>query len=89
MSAAPSLVYRETFLRNRLRPDWREVVRRYGDLLEQLTAETTADLLAREAWHWHRVASDLAHGMAASCQIATGEWPAEPGEALAGEVGDP
>ena len=37
--SAGSLVYRETFLRDRFTPDRRETVRRYGEILEELTAD--------------------------------------------------
>lgn len=44
MSAGPSLVYRETFLRDRLSPERRAVVRAFGDILEELTLEVVAML---------------------------------------------
>jgi hypothetical protein len=39
MSAAPTLVYRETFLRERFRADQRKLMRRHGELLNALTSE--------------------------------------------------
>lgn len=39
MSSAPSPVYRETFLRDRFTPERGGVVRRFGAILEELTAD--------------------------------------------------
>lgn len=44
MSAAASPVYRETFLRDRLTPERRGVVRAYGAILEALTADAVTML---------------------------------------------
>ncbi|MFP3942231.1 MAG: hypothetical protein ACLF0P_18200 [Thermoanaerobaculia bacterium] len=59
-----------------------EDARMLRDYLEEIHASVQDELpteaaehLAREAAHWQRSASDLAHGMAASLQTATGEWP--------------
>lgn len=48
----------------------------HANVEDELPTEA-ARYLTREAAHWRREASDLAHGMAASLQGATGEWPEE------------
>ena len=72
-----------------------EDARALADYLGQIAEEgalTTegepGEHLALEAWHWHRQAADLVHGMAASFQDATGEWPEEPGLAPAVEAAE-
>jgi serine/threonine protein kinase HipA of HipAB toxin-antitoxin module len=57
----------------------REYLRQIAETsVDELESEA-AEHLAREAWYWQRQTDDLAHGMAASLQNATGEWPEESG----------